>query len=247
METSKKLINLFESEDNFFIRKKILKLTNNLKIDLLLELESTYLQYIMEKFVSHNDIKTVKDDAEFLEYLKKYYDDKEYKFEGITIDNHSLTNGKVEVYKINIILPEISIRHMHESYVCSINFKSILSDYIESKSVKKTKLVQIQKSTPEHVNIISNNGFELFEHILNEYVKPKGTKGRLSDIHFFYWSMFNNEPQLIHQRPEPFKSWFFKHYQNEDLGKVKTYLQVQNPNRKKHFSNALDWFKLQKY
>ncbi|MFA9188604.1 hypothetical protein [Flavobacterium magnesitis] len=105
----------------------------------------------------------------------------------------------------------------------------------------------IENSTPKHENIFSNNGFKLFEHILNEYVKPKGTKGRLSDIHFFYWSMFNHEPQLIHQRPEPFKSWFFKHYQNEDLGKIKTYLQVEDPNRKKHFSNALDWFKTQSF
>lgn len=97
-----------------------------------------------------------------------------------------------------------------------------------------------------HENIFSNNGFILFEHLLNQYVEPKGIKGRLSDIHYFYWKMYNNTPQLIHQRPEPFKKWFFENYEQEDLGKIKTLDQVKNSNREKHFSNALDWFKTQK-
>ena len=55
--------------------------------------------------------------------------------------------------------------------------------------------------------------------------------------------MHNNEPQLIHQRPERFKEWFLENYNNEDLGKIKTYNEVNNPNRQKHYSNALDWFR----
>jgi hypothetical protein len=117
-----------------------------------------------------------------------------------------------------------------------------LDNYIDSLINKKENQTIIEN---KHENIFSNNGFILFNHLLTEYVKPLGKRGRLSDIHFFYWSMFNNEPQLIHQRPERFKEWFFKHYQNEDLGKIKTFLEVENLNRKKHFSNALDWFKTQ--
>jgi hypothetical protein len=107
-------------------------------------------------------------------------------------------------------------------------------------------LIETQKkpeySNPKHENIFCNNGFILFEYILNEYVKHE--RGRLSDIHFFYWSMYNNEPQLIHQRPERFKEWFNEKY-NEDLGKIKTFNEVNNPDRKIHYSNALNWFKLQ--
>lgn len=94
----------------------------------------------------------------------------------------------------------------------------------------------------EHGEVFTKNGFKLFEHILNQYVKPN--RGRLRDIHYFYWAMFKHKNKYIHQRPEPFKEWFFKTY-NEDLGQIKTFQIVQNPDRDKHFSNALDWFKTQ--
>lgn len=110
---------------------------------------------------------------------------------------------------------------------------SLLNKHNDNNIIEKKEL---------HENIFSNNGFKLFEHILKEYVNPN--RGRLSDIHFFYWKMYNNKPQLIHQRPERFKQWFFETY-NEDLGKIKTLIQVENPNRLRHYSNALDWFKTQ--
>lgn len=123
-----------------------------------------------------------------------------------------------------------------------INVDISFTKIIEFLKLQKLNPTPTTKTTPKHENIFCNNGFELFEYILNEYVKSN--RGRLSDIHFFYWSMHNNEPQLIHQRPEPFKDWFNEKY-NEDLGKIKTYTQVENPDRKIHYSNALDWFKLQ--
>jgi hypothetical protein len=116
-----------------------------------------------------------------------------------------------------------------------------LENYIESLINKKKSIDTNQKT--KHENIFSNNGFVLFEHILKEYVKTK--RGRLSDIHFFYWSMYNNKPQYIHQRPERFREWFFENY-NEDLGQIKQPYQIENPDRLKHYSNALDWFKTQK-
>lgn len=97
------------------------------------------------------------------------------------------------------------------------------------------------ESNFKHEHIFSNNGFILFEHILNNYVKSG--RGRKSDIAFFYWKMFNDKNHFIHQRPESFKNWFFSTYNNEDLGKLKTYDMVKNPNRIKDYSTAIEWFK----
>lgn len=122
-------------------------------------------------------------------------------------------------------------------------FNKIIKFLENKKEILKAKhhnKLNKSRPNPEHENIFCNNGFVLFEHILNEYVKTK--RGRLSDIHFFYWSMFKDK--FIHQRPERFKEWFLKNHE-EDLGKIKTYNEVENPDRQKHYSNALDWFKQQ--
>jgi hypothetical protein len=117
------------------------------------------------------------------------------------------------------------------------------SDFLNFNEYKvEVKTEPKENTTPKHENIFCNNGFVLFDYILNEYVKTN--IGRLSDIHFFYRSMYDNKPQFIHQRPERFKEWFFENY-NEDLGKIKTYNEVKNPDRQIHYSNALNWFKLQ--
>jgi hypothetical protein len=96
-----------------------------------------------------------------------------------------------------------------------------------------------------HSEIFSNNGFELFEYLLTHIIKPTGTKGRFSDIAYYYWQMYNSEIQYIHQRPETFKRWFCKTYANEDIGKIKTADNVKNVDRAKHYSTALEWFKTQ--
>lgn len=96
-----------------------------------------------------------------------------------------------------------------------------------------------------HNNIFSNNGFILFNHILNKYVKPKHKRGRFSDISFYYWKMYNSEIQYIHQRPEAFKKWFFENNDKEDIGKIKTLSNLKDINRNKHYSTALEWFKSQ--
>jgi len=127
---------------------------------------------------------------------------------------------------------------LNNSYLFEEIFNKYYNTHLE------TKTIITETKTPRHENIFCNNGFVLFEHILNEYVKTN--RGRLTDIHFFYWSMFNNSPQLIHQRPERFKEWFFENY-NEDLGKIKKYDDIENPDKQKHYSNALDWFKLQNH
>ena len=127
----------------------------------------------------------------------------------------------------------------------SILINTILKDELKYEFFDKNIKCNLDSNVAKkHEHIFSNNGFVLFEYILKEYVKTK--RGRLSDIHFFYRSMYNNKPQYIQQRPERFKEWFFENYNNEDLGKIKTLNEVSNPDRIKHYSNALDWFKTQK-
>jgi hypothetical protein len=137
--------------------------------------------------------------------------------------------------KALVFFLEIEVKTTHTKQLLA-NSETLLSDIDDATN-------QQQEQNPKHENIFSNNGFILFDHILKEYVKTK--RGRKSDIHFFYWSMYNNDPQYIHQRPEPFKKWFFDNYNFEDLGKIKTYNNVDDPDRRKHYSNALDWFKQQ--
>ncbi|RTY81879.1 hypothetical protein EKL99_11110 [Flavobacterium sp. ZB4P23] len=90
--------------------------------------------------------------------------------------------------------------------------------------------------------MFSNNGFELFEYLLNEHVKPKETIRRKSDLIYYYWEMYNSKTQYIHQRPATFFKWFDEKY-NETTGQLKTYNDVKTPQRIKDYSTALDWFK----
>lgn len=147
-------------------------------------------------------------------------------------------NGNNIFIEEEIMLDYEKMFFPHELFC--INKLYELDNYIDSL-INKQENQTITNN--KHENIFSNNGFVLFEHILKEYVKTK--RGRLRDIHFFYWSMYNNNPQYIHQRPERFKEWFFNTYK-EDLGQIKTYTNTNNPDRLKHYSNALDWFKTQK-
>jgi hypothetical protein len=91
-----------------------------------------------------------------------------------------------------------------------------------------------------HGEMFSNNGFKLFEYILNDYVKPKNTTGRYEDLSYYYRCLY--EDKFIHQKPEPFRLWFIETY-SEEFTKIKTKLQATSPQRKKDYSTALNWFK----
>lgn len=112
------------------------------------------------------------------------------------------------------------------------------------KSLDLPSSLTVQKNTimikEEFGEIFSNYGFELFEHILNEYIKPKNTKGRYEDLSYYYRRLF--EDKFIHQKPEPFRLWFIEKY-TEEFSKIKTKEQTKNIARIKHYSNALDWFR----
>ena len=80
----------------------------------------------------------------------------------------------------------------------------------------------------------------MFEYILNEYVKPN--RGRQADLIYYQRKMFADN--YIHQRPTEFFKWFERNY-DVVIEQTKTLSEVENPQRNKDYSNALDWFKLQ--
>lgn len=124
-------------------------------------------------------------------------------------------------------------------------FKNITT-YNTDKLINKSEIINSytyknEKEYNRHNNIFSNNGFELFSYILENYITKN--KGRYADISYYYWRMYKDKPKLIHQRPESFKKWFCQTYQ-EDFEKIRTLIEVtdQKGNRNKHYSTSLDWF-----
>ena len=120
------------------------------------------------------------------------------------------------------------------------SFKII--DFLESKlSYFETKTPHTEPATEnKHPNMFVNDSFKLFEYILNNHITEN--KGRFNDISFYYRKMYNDN--YIIQKPYPFVEWFTKLYNVESF-QIKTLNTIQNPNRLKHYSNSLDWFKLQ--
>lgn len=108
-------------------------------------------------------------------------------------------------------------------------------------SAKKTINEIVDSKKNLHNHIFSNNGFELFSYLLDNYIAKD--RGRYADISYYYWRMYQDTPRLIHQRPEPFKSWFCQTYQ-ENFEKIKTLNEVtdQKGIRNKNYSTSLEWF-----
>lgn len=124
-------------------------------------------------------------------------------------------------------------------------------DYLQKRVNKllQTNPTEFETNTTvenSHSETFSNNGFILFEYLLNNHIRSKGKSGRFSDIADYYWKMYYSEIQYIHQRPETFKEWFRTTYDGEEIGKIKTAENLKNIDRDKHYSNSLNWFKHKK-
>lgn len=165
----------------------------------------------------------------------------------LSIENHFAGRTLSEGY--NVILNATETQIKDKLYSIDSKFNEQTYTNINTSFTKIIKFLELQKLYPttiktnlKHESIFCNNGFKLFEYILNEYIKP--IKGRQSDLIFYYWKMYKNEPQYIHQRPTEFFNWFENNY-NEVFGQLKTLSQVETPQRNKDYSNALNWFKLQ--
>lgn len=128
-------------------------------------------------------------------------------------------------------------------------FEDIFKKYYEVEIITNPSVLIPLSAEPKlkHENTFSNNGFILFEYLLDNHIRLKGKTGRFSDIADYYWKMYNSKTQYIHQRPEAFKKWFYKEYDKEDIGKIKTANNLKDSDRDKHYSDSLDWFKSKNY
>ena len=195
----------------------------------------------------------------FLTYVGKEHDNKihtlrpelfkEY-FERLALETSDLRGeilmqenpSKVPLFNLllNLISDNISLLTKgSDHYVIYIKEQSIeLLRWLKTHSTKETQ----PTDKPKHDHIFANNGFVLFEHILNKYVSDK--TGRQTDIIYYYWRLYNEN--YIHQRPEKFIFWYENKY-NEVLGQWKTIEQVQTQDNKRRniYSSALDWLKRQ--
>lgn len=112
-----------------------------------------------------------------------------------------------------------------------------LRDELSYSGVLTTK-----ETKNQYNHIFANNGFELFNYILKNFIADKGQRGRYADVSFYYWKMYDNKPKYIHQRPEVFKNWFCERY-SDSFEKIRTKTDTTNRNRVRNFTTALDWFK----
>ncbi|MES2410602.1 MAG: hypothetical protein V4535_04070 [Bacteroidota bacterium] len=178
-------------------------------------------------------------------YLSEYIDNTEKMFIELSI-KHYKTYGDEHIKKEGFIFKKIELEKLYTSRLLIVEY---LEDRLELFPNYKTHKSQDLKNSDQnhilnqHSEIFSNNGYVLFDYILNKYVRPKDKRGRFSDIADYYWKMHHSKPQYIHQRPETFKRWFFDNNDNEDIGKLKTPIELKNPNRDKYYSDSLDWFK----
>lgn len=192
---------------------------------------------LLEKFLLEYE-----DNDEFIfatEEIKKFYSGI-IDISGIEVSNeisvnffHKNVQGELDKNE-DLDFLELAKQHNLSS------FKII--DFLESKlSYFETKTQHTEPATEnKHPNMFINGSFKLFEYILNNHITEN--RGRINDISFYYWKMYNDN--YIIQKPYPFVEWFTKLYNVESF-QIKTLNTTQNPNRLKHYSNSLDWFKLQ--
>lgn len=202
-----------------------------------------------------------------LEYIKTHNVDVEYHYKLARKINNILYEFKNKMQEFGIAIDNSeNIREAYLFYKAIAKKENLLhektylynADEREKKfldfikiDAQEIKEAEVKEKHPKENNkfdwIFSNNGYELFSYILENHIAKKGIRGRINDLSFYYWSMFNSTPKYIHQRPEVFKVWFCEKYE-DNFSKIKTYYEANDKkgNRKRHFQTSLDWFKNQK-
>lgn len=170
-------------------------------------------------------------------------------------DQFKFIDKQIKFYLVDLSGLDPSIKYA--LYNLEIEF---IKEIIENINQSSSQSTQIEKIEPNALSsnvtnkntvpipelfgeVFCNNGFELFEHILNKYVSPLNKRGRKSDLIFYYWALYYSKPQYIHKRPTQFFIWFEEKY-NEMPGQLKTYEDLKKKDsRVRDFSLALEWFK----
>lgn len=158
------------------------------------------------------------------------------------------TTELVDYDKLYFDYLELTPKTNKETSIYAYEIEKEFKEFIKIETVKQ-KEHEAKKTHQKEIKtfneIFSNNGYELFNYILENHIADKGKRGRYADLSYYYWRMYENEPKYIHQRPEPFKNWFCLEYE-DNFEKIKTKVEVENTNREKHFQTSLDWFSTQK-
>lgn len=222
--------NYYESSDNF--RNKTLE-----------KYKSDYpklLEYFLKLNEDNDEIIFVTNEIRLInEFINPFINGQKTELEQQGIQDFNSLMIKIYLVSYNKIIEFLENKKLElETASGTIFSKKTLSENFDlsNTSTIENNITIINEPSGE---MFSNNGFELFEHILNEYVKPKNTQGRYEDLSYYYRCLF--EDKFIHQRPETFRLWFIKKY-DEEFTKIKTKLQANSPQRKKDYSSALDWF-----
>jgi hypothetical protein len=188
------------------------------------------------------------EDLEEIDFIKSeiiLYKNHINKISSLRIKAHF--SGRIEWQTLENNLDEIETQLRNKLYSIDNDFNEQMFINVNTSFTKIIEFLELQKlnptptkTSPKHENIFCNNGFELFEYILNEYVKPN--RGRKNDLIYYQRKLYDDK--YIHQRPTEFFNWFESNY-NEVIEQTKTLSEVENSQRNKDYSNALDWFKLQ--
>lgn len=114
-----------------------------------------------------------------------------------------------------------------------ISYISTVKENLVDKNVPKP----VDYYSFVHPEIFINDGFALWDYLMENAIEKN--YGRLSDIAYFYWRMFEESDQYIYQRPEVFKKWFKRVYR-EELGQFATLTKVRTVKRDRAYSIALE-------
>ncbi|MBA0882828.1 hypothetical protein [Flavobacterium undicola] len=240
-----------EKLSDFEIRHTIYELSKNSDLNLLVELNRKHNDYCQDILIKQSKVK-----IDILNDIETTFDriPDEYKAHSLLLFDFHLQSNKLTKFEYSVTIRTLEQKD-YEYVLFKTNniheifhkiFLNLISeekepepfDLLDTSTVKKNTIIIKEK----YGEMFSNNGFDLFEHILNEFVKQKNTTGRYEDLSYYYRCLF--EDKFIHQKPAPFRLWFIKEYE-EDFSKIKTKTQTTNSQRKKDYSTALEWFKLQ--
>jgi len=148
------LIKLFESDNTFEIRKEIHKITDGLKLDLLVELNRVYyFEYLINKHQKQVGKIPTESNKDFIKRLKDEGFDEVENFVEFYI--YSLKNGLLEYSKTQLKIENVSIKSHWELKNESYIFEDILNEYLNEIYQK-----QNQQPEPETIDLSDTTATE---------------------------------------------------------------------------------------
>lgn len=146
------LIKLFESDNTFEIRKEIHKITDGLKLDLLVELNQIYyFEYLTNKLQKQVGKIPTESNKDFIKRLKDEGFDEVENFVEFYI--YSLKNGLLEYSKTHLKIENVSIQSHWELKNESYIFEDILNEYLN-------EIYQNQQPEPETIDLSDTTATE---------------------------------------------------------------------------------------